>query len=102
MRDELRYEAACGDLLEFLLYGILFSPIVQRASAPRQWRWGERVPREEGEREGASVQSSQLQSTIDSQTVKTLTCNPLLIKLCRPCIKCLFARIDVGNSIGPQ
>jgi hypothetical protein len=32
----------------------------------------------EREREGASVQSSQLQSTIDSQTVKTLTCEPLL------------------------
>ena len=34
--------------------------------------------RREREREGASVQSSQLQSTIDSQTVKTLTCEPLL------------------------
>jgi hypothetical protein len=32
----------------------------------------------EREREGVSVQSSQLQSTIDSQTVKTLTCEPLL------------------------
>ena len=41
----------CGDLSEFLLYGILLSPIVQRASAPRQWRWRKREQAPGGERE---------------------------------------------------
>ena len=41
----------CGDLSEFLLYEILISPIVQRASAPRQWRWREREQAPGGERE---------------------------------------------------